>query len=66
MNPSTLIAAMAGAQAGAAQVVMAARMIRMNADAEASIAKIIEAAQKNMTSFANLAAGIGQNVNITA
>ena len=66
MNPGTLAAAMAGAQSGAAQMVMAAKMIRMNADAEASIANIIAAAQQNMTNLANLAAGIGQNVDIIA
>jgi hypothetical protein len=45
---------------------LAARMVRMNAEAEASIVQVIDAAQRNIASLGNLAAGIGQNLNITA
>ena len=38
----------------------------MNADAEASIVQVLDAAQRNIASLGNLAAGIGQNLNITA
>jgi len=57
---------MAGAQMGQVQMAMAAKMLRMNADAAASIAQVIDAAQQNMTSLANVAAGVGQNLNISA
>jgi len=40
-------------------------MIRMNADNAASIAKVLEAAQQNLTSLANVAAGVGGNVDIS-
>jgi hypothetical protein len=65
MNPATLAAALVGAQLSGAQMAMAAKMIRMNADNAASIVKVIEAAQQNMTSLANVAAGVGQAVNIS-
>ena len=65
MNPASLAAALTGAQASGAQMAMAARMIRMNADHAASIAKVLEAAQANLTSLADLAAGVGQNLDIS-
>jgi hypothetical protein len=49
----------------AGQMAMPAKMVRMNADNAASIAKVIEAAQQNMTGLANVAAGVGQAVNIS-
>ncbi len=45
---------------------VAAKMIRMQADNAASILQVIDAAQQNMQSLANVAAGVGQTVNITA
>jgi hypothetical protein len=65
MYPASLAAALAGAQASGAQMAMAAKMIRMNADNAASIAKVREAAQQNLKSLANVAAGVGRNVDIT-
>ena len=56
---------MAGAQMSQIQMAMAAKMMRMNADAAGDIVKVIEAAQQNMNSLANVAAGVGQNVNIS-
>lgn len=56
---------MAGAQMSQLQMAMAAKMMRMNADAAGDIVKVIEAAQQNMNSLANVAAGIGENVNIS-
>jgi len=44
---------------------LAARMLRMNADAAASIVQVIDAAQQNIASLGNVAAGIGRNLNIT-
>jgi hypothetical protein len=64
MDPTSLVAAMAGAQASAAQMALAAKMLRMNADAAASVAQVIDAAQQNLQSLANVAAGVGQNLNI--
>jgi hypothetical protein len=66
MDPSSLAAALVGAQIGGTQISMAAKMMRMNADSEASIAQVIQAAQQNLASLANVAPGIGENVNISA
>ncbi len=57
---------MVGAQMSQVQMAVAAKMMRMNADSAASVVQLIDAAQKNMQSLANVAAGVGQNVNITA
>jgi hypothetical protein len=66
MDPTSLVSAMAGAQMSQVQMAIAAKMLRMNTDAAGSMVQIIEAAQQNMASLANVAAGVGQNVNISA
>jgi anthranilate phosphoribosyltransferase len=66
MDPASLATAMIGAQMSREQMAAAATMMRMNADSAASVVKIIDAAQQNMQSLANVSAGVGQNVNITA
>ncbi len=45
---------------------IAAKMMQMNADSAASVVKIIETAQQNLQSLANVAVGVGQNLNISA
>jgi hypothetical protein len=64
MDPTSIAIALAGAQTADTQLALAASMLRMNAENAASIVKVIEAAQQNLTSLANVAAGVGQNVNI--
>jgi hypothetical protein len=66
MDPATIAAAMTGAQASSAQMALAAKLLRMNADSAGMIAKIVESAQANLKSLANQANGVGQNVNIVA
>ena len=43
----------------------AAKMLRMNADAAKSVVQVIEAAQENLNRLANVAAGIGGNLDIS-
>ena len=57
---------MAGAQMSSVQMAIAAEMLRMNADAASAIVQVLDAAQKNIANLANVAAGVGQNLNITA
>ena len=57
---------MVGAQMSQVQMAVAAKMMRMNADSAASVVQLIDAAQKNMQSLANVGAGVGQNLNIAA
>jgi hypothetical protein len=65
MDPVSLATALAGAQMSNAQMAMAAKMLRMNADNAASIVQVLDAAQKNIASLANVASGVGQNLNIS-
>ena len=45
---------------------IAAKMLRMNADMAGSVVQLLDSAQQNLQSLANVAAGVGQNVNISA
>jgi hypothetical protein len=57
---------MIGAQTGAVQLAVAARLERMNANEGASIAKLVDAAQQNFGPLANVAAGVGTNLDVSA
>ncbi|MBI3434958.1 MAG: hypothetical protein HY056_07755 [Proteobacteria bacterium] len=61
-----IITAFVGAQAGRAQLAIAAKLLRLNADNAASIVKVINAAQENINRLANVSTGIGQNVDLSA
>lgn len=62
---AALVSAFVGAQTAQLQMAVAAKMMRMNADAAASIVKVIEAAQDNMQQLANVASGVGGNLDIS-
>jgi hypothetical protein len=66
MDPASLVAALATAQTIRAQLAAAAMLARMNTDNSASVVQVVNAAEKSMASLANVAAGVGQNVNISA
>ena len=66
MESVALASAMVGAKAAQTQVAVAAEMMKMNADAAASIVQVLEAAQQNINKLANVAAGVGGNVDISA
>ena len=63
---TSLIGAFLGAQTGMMQLAFAARFARMNADQASSVAKLIDAAEQNFNSLANVAASIGTNLNVSA
>jgi hypothetical protein len=65
MDPASIAAALVGAQMSDTQMALAAKMLRMNADAASSIVQVLDAAQQNLSSLANVAAGVGQNLNIS-
>ena len=65
MDIASIAAAVVGAQAAQLQTAPAAKMLRMNADASADAAKLLEAAQQNFNRLANVAGGIGGNLDIT-
>ena len=66
MDPTSLITALMGAQTGMMQLGVAARLMRMNADQGAAVVKLIDAAQQNIDPLANVSAGIGTNLNVSA
>ena len=56
-----------GAQTGALQMKVAATLMKSNMDAEkSSVLTLLGAGGQSASSLANVAAGIGGNVNITA
>jgi len=65
MDVASIAAAVVGAQAAQLQTAAAAKMLRMNADASADVAKLLEAAQQNFSRLANVAGAIGGNLDIT-
>ena len=66
MDPTSLITALMGAQTGMMQLGVAARLMRMNADQGAAVVKLIDAAQQNIDPLANVASGIGTNLDVSA
>jgi hypothetical protein len=66
MELASIAMALVGAQTGALQLAVAARLERMNADNAGSVVKLIDAAQQNANSLANVAAGLGANLDVTA
>jgi hypothetical protein len=66
MDPASIAAAFVGAQAGQLQTALAAKMAKMNADQAASMAQLLDAAVQSANPLANVAAGVGQSVDITA
>lgn len=64
MDTSALISAAVTAQAGALQQNIATSVMKMNLDAEKSVLKLLEPAAQ--PSQANLAPGVGGNLDISA
>ena len=66
MDVASLAAALVAAQMGRAQLAVAATMARMNAQSGQSVANLINSAEQNMNRLANVAAGVGTQVDISA
>ena len=66
MDPASIAAALVASQMSNVQMAVAAKMLRMNADNASAIVQVLDAAQKNLQSLANVAEGIGRNLNISA
>ncbi len=65
MDLAAIAAALAGAQSAQTQLAVATEMVRMNAQADASVVKLVDAAQRAMSTLANVADGIGGKLDIT-
>jgi hypothetical protein len=66
MDVASLAAAMIGAQAGRTQMAVAAKIMKMSINSEASVLQLLQAGQQSAGQLANAAAGLGQNVDIMA
>ena len=61
----SLVTAALGAQTGLTQLALAGSMLKMNTQNAASVVKLIDAAQQTMNSLANVASGVGTNLDIS-
>lgn len=66
MDTAAIATAFVDAQMSQVQMAAAAKMMRMNAQAESSIIEVIDAAQQNIDRLANVAAGVGGQVDVSA
>jgi hypothetical protein len=67
MGMASLISALIGAQTGEMQLAVAARLARMgDPDSGSSIGQLVSAADQSANSLANVAAGLGTNLDISA
>jgi hypothetical protein len=67
MDMMSMVTGMLAAQAGKVQMQVAASLMKSNADAEKSaVQTLLGAAQQNMSSLANVAAGVGGSLDVTA
>lgn len=63
----SLLGAAVGAQSGKVQMQVAASILKSNADAEKfAVATLLGAAQESLSSLANVASGVGGNLDISA
>jgi hypothetical protein len=65
LRVEALASALIGSNVGRAQLAIAATLLRMNADSAEQVAKLIQSAQQNFDRLANVAAGIGQNLDLS-
>jgi hypothetical protein len=65
MDVASIANAFIAAQMAQVQTAMAAKMLKMNADSAGNAVKLLEAAQQNMNSLANIASGVGGNLDIS-
>jgi hypothetical protein len=65
MDPASLASALIGAQVGRAQLAVAGKLLQADFVNERSVVKLIDAAQQNMDRLGNVAAGVGDNLDIS-
>jgi hypothetical protein len=63
---TSLLSALIASRLGQIQLAVAGRMLGMGFDGARSAVQLIDAAQQNIARLANVAAGIGNNVDVTA
>ena len=67
MDMTSMVSGILAAQAGNVQMQVATTLMKSSADAEKSaVQTLLGAAQQSMSSLANVGAGIGGNLDVTA
>lgn len=66
MDTGAIAQAFVGAQIGRLQLAVAAKLLQMQAAQGQDIANMIDAAQANIDRLANVAAGVGTSLDISA
>jgi hypothetical protein len=64
MDVASIATAFIAQQAAQLQIAAAAKLLRMNAESGDDAAKLLAAAQQNFDRLANVASGLGANVDI--
>ena len=65
MDTTSIVGGMIASSMANVQLAAAAKIMRMNAGNEAAIAQLLDAADRNASSLANVAEGIGRNVDVS-
>lgn len=60
-----LVSGLLGAQLERTQTLVAAKMMKMGAQAEQAVTQLLDSAQKSASSLANVASGIGTSLDIS-
>jgi hypothetical protein len=67
MDMMAMVTGLLAAQAGKVQMQVAASLMKSNMDAQKpAVQTLLGAAQQSMSSLANVAAGVGGNLDVTA
>jgi hypothetical protein len=67
MDMMAMVTGLLASQAGKVQMQVAASLMKSNMDAQKSaVQTLLGAAQQSMSSLANVAAGVGGNLDVTA
>ena len=65
MDSADLASSFVAARAGQTQLAVAAKMLRMNAESAQAVVQLLEAGQANIDKLANVASGIGGNLDVS-
>jgi hypothetical protein len=63
---ASLVSALISAQVGEMQLAVAGRLAQTQPQSESSVTQLLDAAQQNFNPLANVAAGIGANLDVSA
>jgi hypothetical protein len=66
MDIASIASALVAQQAAQAQMAVAAKILRMNAQSADDAVRLLQAAEQNLDRLANVASGVGANLDVVA